>query len=302
MKRHLAPAQETRAEVKVFNGRWRIIRVSLLLAWGLILLFGLLSISCLAGPVVNAAASTGQPDSSVIHYADALTSHVYLPPITETEVCQPILGESFGVLRVNPPPTDRPADAHADLNLALRGHQPAAAHVGLIDYSGSGDPNAPRFAGLFSDNRSPAFSSVHQVYDWNWGCNCRGPLIAYPAVTLAGLTVTPGETIHVPDSGYTIGNGYEVLVLHASPDRITLKYTRDDNVVNGYTLHLQNICVEPSLLALYQTWNSSGRGQLPALRPGQAFARARGDEIGLAIRDNGAFMDPRSRKDWWQGQ
>jgi hypothetical protein len=294
------PVQKTQVEIKALNWRRRNIRISLLLAWGLMLLFGLLSISWPAGPVVNAAASTGQPDSSVIHHADALTSHVYLPPITETEVCQPIPGESFGVLRVNPPPTDRPAEAHADLNLALRGHQPVTAHVGPIDYSGSGDPSAPRFAGLFWDSRSSAFSSVYQVHDWNWGCNCRGPLLAYPAVTLARLAVTPGETIHVPDSGYTIGTGYEVLVLYASPDRITLKYTRDDNVMNGYTLHLVDICVEPSLLALYQTWNSSGRGQLPALRPGQAFGRARGDEIGLAIRDNGAFMDPRSRKDWWQ--
>ncbi len=302
MTRHPVPVQKTQVEIKALNWRRRIVRISLLLAWGLMLLFGLLTISWLAGPVVNAAASTGQPSSPVIHHADALTSHVYLPPITKTEVCQPILGERFGLLLVNPPPIDRPAEAHADLNLALRGHQPVTAHVGPVDYSGGADPNAPRLAGLFWDSRFPAFSSVYQVHDWNSGCNCRGPLIAYPAVTLAGLTVTPGETIHVPDSGYTIGNGYEVLVLHASPDRITLKYSRDDNVVNGYTLHLEDICVEPSLLALYQTWNSSGRGQLPALRPGQAFGRARGDEIGLAIRDNGTFMDPRSPKDWWQGR
>ena len=298
MTRHPVPVQKTQVEIKALNWRRRRIRILLLMAWGLVLLFGLLSISWLAGPVVYAAASTGQPDRSVIHHADPVTSHVYLPSVTGTGVCQPILGESFGVLRVNPPPTDRPADTHADLNLALRGQKPAAAHVGLIDYSGSADPNAPRLAGLFSGGQLRAFSSVYQVHDWNWGCNCRGPLIAYPAVTSAGLDVTPGETIHVPDSGYTIGNGYEVLVLHASPDRITLKYTLDDNVVNGYTLHLKNICVEPSLLALYQTWNSSGRSQLPALRPGQAFGRARGTELGLAVRDNGTFMDPRSRKDW----
>jgi len=48
--------------------------------------------------------------------------------------------------------------------------------------------------------------------------------------------------------------------------------------------------------------NDAGRGHLPALRAGQAFGRARGDEIGGVIRDNGAFMDPRSRKDWWQGR
>ena len=112
----------------------------------------------------------------------------------------------------------------------------------------------------------------------------------------------PEEIIRVPDSGYSLGSGYEVLVLYASTNRITLKYTLDDNVVWGYTVHVENVCVDPNLLALYQTWNSAGRGQLPALRNGQAFGRARDSEIGVVIRDNGAFMDPRSRKDWWQGR
>jgi hypothetical protein len=123
-------------------------------------------------------------------------------------------------------------------------------------------------------------------------------LLANWPVTLAGLEVTPGETIHVPDSGYSIGSGYEVLILYANTERITLKYTRDDNVVLGYTLHVENVCVEPNLLTLYQVSNNAGRGQLPALQAGQAFGRARGDEIGVSIRDNGTFMDPRLRADW----
>jgi hypothetical protein len=156
--------------------------------------------------------------------------------------------------------------------------------------------------GLFADDRTGIFSNVYQVHDWYWDCNCQGALITDPEVTLAGLAVTPGETIHVPDSGYEIAPGYEVLVLYASAERITLKYTLDDNVVWGYTLHVENICVEPDLLALYRAWNEEGRSHLPALRAGQAFGRARGSEIGVAIRDSGAFLDPRSRKDWWQGR
>lgn len=27
-----------------------------------------------------------------------------------------------------------------------------------------------------------------------------------------------------------------------------------------------------------------------------------GNELGVAIRDTGSLMDPRSRKDWWQGR
>jgi hypothetical protein len=89
--------------------------------------------------------------------------------------------------------------------------------------------------------------------------------------------------------------------LYASPERITLKYTRDDNVVDGYTLHLEKVCVEPTLLALYQKLTDDGRIALPALRPGQPLGRATGAEVDVAVRDKGTFMETRSRKDWWGG-
>ncbi len=90
------------------------------------------------------------------------------------------------------------------------------------------------------------------------------------------------------------------LVLYASERRLTLKYTREDNVIHGYTIHIEDICVEPRLLALYRACNDDGRQDLPALRGGQGVGRVRGTEVGVAIRDCGSFMDPRSRKDWWQ--
>ena len=77
------------------------------------------------------------------------------------------------------------------------------------------------------------------------------------------MASNPGEAIRVPDSGRSIGSGYEVLVLYASPDRITLKYTPNDNVVSGYTMHIEDVCVDPNLLDLYQSLNQSGRGSLP---------------------------------------
>jgi LysM repeat protein len=213
-----------------------------------------------------------------------------------------IVGESYGHFSVNSDPTDPPAAEHPDLNLAMRGYEPISAYKGLVHYGGATDPNAPQLPGLFADNRTATFSTVYQVGGWDWERKRRGSLVTNPEVTMAGLAVTPGETIHVPRSGYSIGGGYEVLVLYATPERITLKYTPDDHVIWGYTLHVENIYVEPRLLALYQSWNEAGRGRLPALRAGQAFGRARGDEIGVVIRDRGAFMDPRSRKDWWQGR
>jgi hypothetical protein len=246
--------------------------------------------------------SVGGQGDAAIRSSDVLTTYVYLPLIARAKVCQPIPGESYGDFPVNGDPTNPPAEEHPDLNLALRGCEIADAYKGLVDYGGGGDPNAPQLPGLFADNRTATFSAVYQVYGWDWEHNRRGALVTDPEVTLAGLATTPGETLHVPRSGYSIGGGYEVLVLYATSERITLKYTPDDHVIWGYTLQVENICVEPSLLVLYQAWNEAGRSRLPALRAGQAFGRARGSEIGVVIRDNGAFMDPRSRKDWWQGR
>jgi hypothetical protein len=298
--------------------RPRLTLLILLSVGGLALAVGLISVPI---PAAHAIATTpsghsaaswqtdGQPVRSVdgqgdaaIRSSDVLTIYVYLPLIAKAEVCQPIPEESYGDFPVNGDRTDPPAEEHPDLNLALRGYELTDAYKGLVDYSGGSDSNAPQLPGLFADNRTATFSNVYQVYGWDWECNCRGSLITDWDVTLAGLAVTPDETIHVPDSGYSIGGGYEVLVLYATSDRITLKYTPDDHVKWGYTLHVENICVEPRLLALYQSWNDAGRGSLPALRAGQAFGRARGSEIGVVIRDWGAFMDPRSRKDWWQGR
>jgi LysM repeat protein len=223
-------------------------------------------------------------------------------PGVGVDPCAPIPGEHYGTLPIVGPPTDRPAAQHGDLNLALRGYSPTTAKLGLIDIAGPTDDRAPQLVGLVADKRIPVFSNVYRANNWDWGRNARGGPITDFEVTLAGLATQAGETIHVPDSGYSIGQGYAVLVLYADSNRITLKYTGEDSVVHGYTLHVEGVCVEPNLLALYEQMNAAGRRQLPALRAGQALGRARGGEIGAAIRDTGRFMDPRTRKDWWRGR
>jgi hypothetical protein len=225
-------------------------------------------------------------------------SDVYIPLVVQG--CQPLPGASYGTLPILGDPTDRPAEEHADLNLALRGYEPTDAYLGLVEYGPPTDPNSPQLTGLYSPARVPTFAAAYQVHHWDWGCNCRGPVITDPEVTLLGVAAGPHELVHVPPSGYDIGGGFEVLVLYAAENRITLKYTGEDNVVYGYTVHIENICVDPTLLALYEQWNAAGRSQLPALRAGQAFGYAVGPSFGVAIRDTGAFMDPRSHQDWWR--
>jgi hypothetical protein len=60
--------------------------------------------------------------------------------------------------------------------------------------------------------------------------------------------------------------------------------------------------VDPNLLALYRQADAAGRASLPALRNGQPLGTASGGQVLVAIRDCGSFLDPRSRKDWWQGR
>jgi hypothetical protein len=232
----------------------------------------------------------------------ALTPRVYLPLIARPIVsCSPT-GETYGTLEpIDPASGD--ISQHPDMNLAVRSYvRNSSAYLGLVDYAGNVDPNAPQLYTLFSNRRTPTFNAAYRVYQWDWNCNCRGGPIAKWDVTLLGMQTTPGEIIHLPTAGYDVGGGYGALVLYAEPTRLTLKYTREDNVVSGYTLHLENICVDANLLALYRQLNAAGRAELPALWPGQPLGRARTTEIDAAIRDTGAFLDPRSRKDWWQGR
>ena len=224
-----------------------------------------------------------------------------LPP-TPSPSDTPIPISYYGTITVLSAPTDRPAAQHADLNLALRGFAPTSAALNLVDYWGATDPLAPQLYGIFADQRTPRFSAAYRVYDWNWECNCRAGLITDWDVTLLGLQATDGETVRVPIRNVDMSNGYNAMVLYADADRVTLKYTPDDNVIYGYTVHLEGFVVEPSLITLYNAMNSSGRGRLPAVHSGQIVGRARGTEVKVAIRDSGSFMDPRSRKDWWMGR
>jgi hypothetical protein len=246
----------------------------------------------------------GDNRASGIRATSAITYSYFLPVVSGWGCAIP--GGSYGTVAVFSAPTNPPAENHPDLNLALRGYTTTVAYRGIVDLPGPpSDPGAPQLYTLFRDHRVPTFSTVYQVYDWDWNCNCRGGLITEYAVTLAGFLVAPDEAICTPGSGYDIGRraaGYEVMVLYAAANRITLKYTREDNVVYGYTIHIENISVDPNLLALYQAMNSAGRANLPALYAGQFIGAAMGNEIQVAIRDTGSFMDPRSHYDWWQGK
>jgi hypothetical protein len=217
-----------------------------------------------------------------------------------SDPCTPIDGVTYASLTTDGPMTDRPAAQHADLNVKLRGWSSTGGALGLVDINGPTDTNAPRIDSMFAPDRVPSFAANYRVNDWDWTQNAAAGPITEWDVTLTSAVTMPGEVIETPRAGYDIGEGHVGRVLYADDDSITIKYTREDNIVFGYAVHLVGICVEPSLRDAYQLLDAAGRVELPALRPEQPIGRARSTTVDVAIRDTGAFMDPRARKDWWE--
>ncbi len=232
-------------------------------------------------------------------------------PQQTTSGCGASTGASYELLPRDGPASNRPDRLHGDLNLALRGYAPTDAPATLIGYNGSADPNAPQFTGMFQPNRTAPIQSAYRVNLWRFEssqCNgaaygCAGSAVTNWPVTMIGLATTPGERISIPSRAPEIGSGYQALVLYADTTRITLNYTRQDNISFGYVVYIENVCVDSTLLALYRAQNNAdgwrSSASLPALRNGQPLGVAAGNEIRVAIRDSATFMDPRSRKDWW---
>lgn len=204
------------------------------------------------------------------------------------------LSVSGSALNVDP-------ERNADLNLGYRGYAPTNAPLTLVTYGPVTDRSAPQFPAMFADNRVPAFTATYQRFRWDESCDCPVDTYSPWPATVVGMKTQKNEAIAAPDSGYDIGGGKEYMVLYAGDTGITLHVGRTDGL-DGYVVHIEGICVEPDLLALYRRLHADGRGELPALRARQALGRALDTEIAVAIRDNGHFLDPRSRNDWWQGR
>lgn len=200
-------------------------------------------------------------------------------------------------------------ELHPDLNINLLNPVPITGNLGLNDFwGGETDVNAPQLSTLINGNPNPNVTSLYQLHYWEWQTNQVGPLVPPPSnlnlnnydfATLVGFSTQPGQAILVPNSGYDIGQGNEVMILYATENSLVLKYTGDDNVNVGYTFYLNNFQVDPQLLAYYNRLNEAGRTELPVLMAGMKIGEALANEILVAIRDTGSFMDPRWFYAWW---
>ena len=254
----------------------------------------------------------------IVHLPLAVRNHIFVHPCPTTSTNQYAAGTVYQFDNDNPV---RPAYNHADKNIELRGFVPntdANLQRELVDY-GAGDLKAPQLATLFDPYRVPTLIGFYRVHDWAWAPSPDpgsriDPIKAWP-VTALGMATTPGQPLHVPASGYSIGGRFEVIVLFADEDTVALKYTREDSAGSpGYAVHIDNICTDPNLLALYNSLDASDGPRhlyvppenrpyaydLPTLPAGQPLGVARSAETVVAIVDSGAFMDTRSCNEWWR--
>jgi hypothetical protein len=212
--------------------------------------------------------------------------------------------DAFGFYKGN-----RLTDENADLRLSTLGYAEVGEPPALVDYDGATDPGAPQLSGLLASNRGGVIARTFRRYDWTWNesgpppYGARGGLNGEWPATVVELAAQPGETVFTPPRPADIGAGFVALALYVGDDELTLAYFRQDGVADGYVVHLRGLCTDPALVAAYRAQLTDGRratGRLPALRSGQPLGVARSPGLIVAVRDRGAFMDPRSRKDWWR--
>jgi hypothetical protein len=283
------------------------------------LLSGSLAQVGLLAPLAYAAEPHALPQATPTY-----TFTVHLPLIlldrttpTPTPVCPTTSTNAYSTRTAYQADSDdpvRPAAEHADKNIHLRGYV-ANTDPGLkrelVSYGTDDQKQPPQFATMFSPVRVPSLRSFYRVYDWNWVAGTRGsPITAWP-VTALGLATTPGEVLKTPLSYYNIGpDDITALVIYVDETSIAFNYhDRDSAGPYGYTIHVDGICTDPNLRALYGQLDNAARNTfvgpnytypLPALRTNQAFGTAKSPETVVIIRDRGSFMDARSCNEWWQ--
>lgn len=242
----------------------------------------------------------------------------FLPLVnTPAPTCPTTSTASFQTMAFNSGPykDNRLTDENIDFRLSLLGYTAANESLTLVHYGGDTDPDAPKLYGIFSPHRIPTFTGAYHVYYWTWNegsgavppYGSRGGVNVEWPVTVLDMATVPGETISIPSRNASIRDNYKAMVLYAGERELTLVYMWQDQVVvnqMGYTVHMLNFCVDPNLVALYRAQLRDGKRytmRLPAITNNQAVGSALTVSMTVAIRDGGAFMDPRSDKDWWAG-
>ena len=262
--------------------------INLFLSWEMSGVELVVNLPTVETPVTSTA--TPLPTSVIIEVQPTVAE---VPTEVPTEPAASTSNNQYELIPLNGSRDSRPAEEHGDLNLNLRTPQRIQTGKGLnlLDLAGGSDPNAPQLSQVLP----PDFIAEYSAKNWDWDCNCPSDWIQGTA--LMGIKTHPGDPIRIPPTPHDIFGGvYHAVLLYASEDTITFSYTRDGTIANGYSIHYKGLQTDPNLLALYR---SSTGNELPGLDLDTPVGVAT-DELIVAVRDKGTFMDVRSRKDWWR--
>lgn len=222
--------------------------------------------------------------------------------------CPSTSSQSYESIRPGTPPHRKISNPEnsPEVNINLRGWGEVSEAKEPVNYGGDTDPNPPPSIGSVFQGHWPQIIKTYIIYEWDWSNNKpnigKSATPAWP-VHLIGFSATPGEPLLGLQAGRTIDGKHSLMVLYADANSITFTHSTGDAAPpedDGYPIYFVDVCVDPNLLALYQRNNAGGRGELPAVAPGQVFGYAKDTDPKFAIRDTGSFMDPRAKKDWWQ--
>lgn len=219
--------------------------------------------------------------------------------------CPTTSNQTYSSRRQNPSNPNRlsfdPAQ-NPETNLNLRGWYEVNEARELISRNGNNyglDPNMPPQISTLFTNHFPKIIKTYRINAWDYDNHHTIPgesaTPAY-AVHMLGLGATPGEPLVGLKAGY-------FLVRYATKNYILMtngdedSWDADDD--GGYPFYFLDICVDPNLLAAYESDNAAGRNQLPQISTGQVFGYAMTNEVKFVIRDTFSFMDARYTEDWW---
>ncbi|NMB57171.1 hypothetical protein GYA19_04545 [Candidatus Beckwithbacteria bacterium] len=158
------------------------------------------------------------------------------------------------------------------------------------------DTNLPNVSNLFEGIDKPKITGIYKM---NMIDNFDFPSDQWGEAHATGFSIPNGTNIQLPPSGYNIdSNGHQAMILYADEHSITVNYTANGNIVDGYTLTLSNINVNADLLAMYK--EGLAQGLNVAIDAFQSLGTSNGQDVLVMIRDKGSVMDLRWNE-WWKG-
>ncbi|MBI3366827.1 hypothetical protein HY041_04345 [Candidatus Roizmanbacteria bacterium] len=229
-------------------------------------------------------------------------------PASNGGTCPTTSNQNYSSMPAEHNPSDLligPADQSPEINLRLRGFVEVNEGTGFIGRNGStyglDDQMPPQISSLFG-GVSPKIIKTYRVYDWDFdNKKSLAPQTASQnyKVHMLGLQGTPRQPLLGLKAGRSIGGGNVFMTLYATKTDIAFTHSPSDTLMGGYLFFFLDICVDPNLLAAYESANASGRSQLPVIATGQTFGYASNSDIKVVVRDTMSFMDTRYNEDWW---